>query len=461
MTTDTPIKIQIVKSLSNLKPSRMIAVKADNESSFSLYVTDKVGVPYPLKDLQGSGGITTLINTDGNLVITGVNNKVINIAPALLSLINSALQIETDPIFQASEASNFVAGDKANLDNQSGINTGDETTSSIQTKRPLKTIDNESLEGIGNIQIDYNGLVNLPTIPSVITNHSELNLDDGTNPHGTTKNDVGLGNADNTSDLGKPISNATQTALNAKLSNDETTYTDATLPLSDTEKAIIHDGTNWVKITWNNIKAQLKTYFDTIYQAILVSGTNIKTINGNSVLGSGNLVVGSDEFLYHSVKWKGFNLNTINTWRAPVPANDNKENEAFGNFGSGTTPTDNHGGYPKSWDCIPTGYIIDAIELEVNYKLNGSTSSTLQVYIDRYEANQSYLSSILLNSTNLVNETVTIGSGSSGMRFIFDLTVASHSLPTLQKSFFNIAIRETTSSNIWYNLNFNFKFKKV
>jgi len=33
---------------------------------------------------------------------------------------------ETDPIFSASEAANFVAGDKANLDNQSGVNTGDQ-----------------------------------------------------------------------------------------------------------------------------------------------------------------------------------------------------------------------------------------------------------------------------------------------------------------------------------------------
>ena len=107
MTTDTPIKIQIVKSLSNLKPSRMIAVKADNESSFSLYVTDKVGVPYPLKDLQGSGGITGLINTDGNLVITGVNNKVINIAPALLTLINSALQPEDENTLEKVSAENI------------------------------------------------------------------------------------------------------------------------------------------------------------------------------------------------------------------------------------------------------------------------------------------------------------------------------------------------------------------
>ena len=39
---------------------------------------------------------------------------------------------------------------------------GDETTSSIQTKRPLKTVNGESLEGSGNIQIDYNDLDNKP-----------------------------------------------------------------------------------------------------------------------------------------------------------------------------------------------------------------------------------------------------------------------------------------------------------
>ena len=36
------------------------------------------------------------------------------------------------------------------------------------------------------------------------------------NPHGTTKNDIGLGNVDNTSDLYKPISTATQNALDNK-----------------------------------------------------------------------------------------------------------------------------------------------------------------------------------------------------------------------------------------------------
>ena len=36
------------------------------------------------------------------------------------------------------------------------------------------------------------------------------------NPHEVTKAQIGLGNVDNTSDLNKPISSATQSALNLK-----------------------------------------------------------------------------------------------------------------------------------------------------------------------------------------------------------------------------------------------------
>lgn len=68
------------------------------------------------------------------------------------------------------------------------------------------------------------------------------------------KSAVGLGNVDNTSDANKPVSTATQTALNLKL----------------------------------NISDAASTY-----QPILVSGTNIKTVNSNSLLGSGNISVGT------------------------------------------------------------------------------------------------------------------------------------------------------------------------
>ena len=45
---------------------------------------------------------------------------------------------------------------------------------------------------------------------------------DTNNPHSVTKSQVGLGNCDNTSDLDKPISTATQTALNGKVNIDGT-----------------------------------------------------------------------------------------------------------------------------------------------------------------------------------------------------------------------------------------------
>lgn len=66
----------------------------------------------------------------------------------------------------------------------------------------------------------------------------------------TSRNNLGLGNVDNTSDVNKPISTATASALASK-------------------------------------------------QATLVSGSNIKTINGNSILGSGDLTVagGSTTFI--------------------------------------------------------------------------------------------------------------------------------------------------------------------
>jgi hypothetical protein len=59
-----------------------------------------------------------------------------------------------------------------------------------------------------------------------------------TNPHGVTKSQVGLGSVDNTSDLGKPVSTATQTALDLKASILGTqTLQDKTLARSDNTSA--------------------------------------------------------------------------------------------------------------------------------------------------------------------------------------------------------------------------------
>lgn len=61
------------------------------------------------------------------------------------------------------------------------------------------------------------------------------------NPHSVTKAQVGLGNADNTSDVNKPISSATQTALNGK---SDKAHKHKTADISDMPSALPADGGN-------------------------------------------------------------------------------------------------------------------------------------------------------------------------------------------------------------------------
>jgi hypothetical protein len=63
-------------------------------------------------------------------------------------------------------------------------------------------------------------------------------------PTGITKSDVGLGNVDNTSDTNKPVSTATQTALDLKANLDSPTFTGTvTLPTGTVTAGMILDGT--------------------------------------------------------------------------------------------------------------------------------------------------------------------------------------------------------------------------
>lgn len=90
------------------------------------------------------------------------------------------------------------------------------------------------------------------------------------NPHGTTATDLGLGNVNNTSDINKPVSTAQASAIALKQD---------VLAAASTSTNGYLTSTDWN--TFNN------------KQSTLVSGTNIKTVNGTSVLGSGDLVIAS------------------------------------------------------------------------------------------------------------------------------------------------------------------------
>ena len=154
---------------------------------------------------------------------------------------------------------------------------------SVATNAAITAADS-ILGALGKLQAQVTA--NLSTLSSHVANTS--------NPHSVTKAQVGLSNADNTSDANKPISTATQTALNAKeptiASGTTSQYWRGDKSWQTLNKAAVGlpnaDNTSDAN---KPISTATQTALDA-KQATLVSGTNIKTINGTSVLGSGDIV---------------------------------------------------------------------------------------------------------------------------------------------------------------------------
>jgi len=138
---------------------------------------------------------------------------------------------------------------------------------------------------------------------------------------GITKSMVGLGNVDNTSDANKPISTATQTALNLKFNTADTTslnltsrfaaklnYTDTSFLFtqSDTNQLNLTNrfaakqntlnGSGFVKASGTNISYDNSSYLrtslaDSTYLK-LTGGTLTGALNGTSAIFSGNVAIG-------------------------------------------------------------------------------------------------------------------------------------------------------------------------
>lgn len=94
---------------------------------------------------------------------------------------------------------------------QVGRNTLTITSATISQAGLMSSSDKTKLDGLK----DQAGITS--DIDAVQTN-LETHINNKSNPHEVSKDQVGLGNVDNTSDANKPISNATQTALNGKFS---------------------------------------------------------------------------------------------------------------------------------------------------------------------------------------------------------------------------------------------------
>jgi hypothetical protein len=189
----------------NLEGSDLLEVSTLESGS---YVTRSI-TGQEIIDAASGTGVTAVTGT-APIASTGGSTPAISIATANTST-NGALSSMDWNTFNGKQAALVSGTNIKTINSTSLLGSGDVAVQpTLVSGTNIKTIEGQSLLGAGNINL--------------------------------TATDVGLGNVDNTSDANKPVSTATQTALNLK-------------------------------------------------QDTLVSATNIKTINGSSVLGSGNLDV--------------------------------------------------------------------------------------------------------------------------------------------------------------------------
>ena len=206
---------------------------------------NKLGAISKIND--SDDGTTPTFTTTGDTVT--LNYKNISTTAGANSVV--VVKSSNIPVVTQSKAGIMTSADKINLDvtipNKISAETSRATTKENQLESTINsnkgTIDNYTVNGI---KISTNPVItganakvtgySKPTSTSAIAATDSINAALGklekkaddhiankSNPHGVTKAQVGLGNCDNTSDLNKPISNATQTALNSKVQTVEVT----------------------------------------------------------------------------------------------------------------------------------------------------------------------------------------------------------------------------------------------
>jgi hypothetical protein len=215
----------------------------------------------------------------------------------------TGLQTALDTKLEASSIANFETTTQLNARDVANRNRSNHTgTQSAGTITGLATV------ATTGAYADLTGRPTIPTLTSQLTNDTGFitsnlvsSVAGKTGAVSLVKGDVGLSNVDNTSDLSKPISTATQTALNAKqntiTNSDSITQGSSQLFLTVAERTKLSNtsGTN----SGDNAVNSLYSGLASSKQDTLVSGTNIKSVNGITLLGSGDVTIGG------SATWGG------------------------------------------------------------------------------------------------------------------------------------------------------------
>lgn len=152
----------------------------------------------------------------------------------------------------------FSTAEKAKLSAISGTNTGDETTSSIQTKRPIRTVEGQSLEGTGNINL--------------------TNKEDTSNKTGAV-----AGNEASTSlflHIAGMIAYFQQKLTDSIFGTFINSLAAKTTPVDSDSISVVDtgDSNKQKKVSLANFKAYLLTYFDTKYSVPQITITTAVSI---------------------------------------------------------------------------------------------------------------------------------------------------------------------------------------
>jgi hypothetical protein len=134
---------------------------------------------------------------------------------------------------------------------------------------------------------------------------------------------LAINNVDNTSDLNKPISTATQTALDTKIDKNSVITGATKTKITYDAKGLVTAGTDADIADISGLQTALNAK-----QATLVSGTNIKTIENQSLLGSGNIDLDKSDFGLGNVDNTSDANKPIST--ATQTALDNKVDKVVG-----------------------------------------------------------------------------------------------------------------------------------
>jgi uncharacterized protein (TIGR02145 family) len=232
---------------------------------------------------------------------TGLNNKV-NITDTS-SMLNPYLRkadaissVETDPVFNSSIAKGITGIDTAYWNRKLNLSDTSNMLANYRTGLNNKVNVSDTASMLANYQTGLNQKVNVSDTSDMLANYrTGLNAKAPINNptftgtvSGIDKNMIGLGNVDNTSDVNKPISTATQTALNTKLNISD-------FPLGTTPGNIQYwNGTTWVNLApglpgqvISMSSTGIPSWSGAAYPTLTTS--SISSITSTSVYGGGNI----------------------------------------------------------------------------------------------------------------------------------------------------------------------------